>query len=136
MKSHWHCVFNLNYHLVLVTKYRKKCLTDEIRERLGVILSETLEKWECSMEEFNGEDDHVHLLVSAHPSLQLSKLVNSLKTVSSRLIRKEQGQHFQKYYSKPVLWTRAYCITSTGGAALDIVKKYIEDQRKKKGDVE
>lgn len=136
MKSHWHCKYNLKYHLVLVTKYRKKCLNEPIRERLKEILEEALMKWECELEECDGEQDHMHLLIDAHPSLQLSKLVNSLKTVSSRLIRKENAEHFEKYYWKPVLWTRAYCIVSTGGASIDIVRKYIEDQRKKGDNVE
>ena len=131
MKSHFHCVYNLTYHLVLVTKYRRKCLTPEIRNRMKDIFSTILEKWECSLDEFNGEEDHVHLLISCHPSLQLSKVVNNLKTVSSRYIRKEYKTHIDKFYWKPVLWTRAYCIISTGGASIDVVRQYIEKQGQK-----
>ena len=78
--------------------------------------------------EFGGEEDHVHLLISAHPSMDLSKLINNLKTVTSRMIRKKYETHLKKYYWKPVFWTRAYCLITTGGATLDIVKKYIENQ--------
>jgi putative transposase len=82
--------------------------------------------------EFNGESDHIHLLLNAHPALDLSKLINSMKTVSSRLIRKEFATHLKKYYWKPVFWTRAYCLLTCGGAPLEIIKQYIEKQDKPK----
>ncbi|MGB4497751.1 MAG: IS200/IS605 family transposase, partial [Methylococcaceae bacterium] len=78
--------------------------------------------------EFNGEEDHVHLLIDAHPSMDLSKFINSIKTVSSRLIRKEFKTHIDKFYSKPFFWTRAYCLLTTGGAPLEVIKKYIQNQ--------
>lgn len=131
IKSHYHCVYKLQYHLVLVTKYRRKCFNSKILKRLEEISLSICEKWSCGLEEFGGEDDHIHLLISAHPSLQLSKLVNSLKTVTSRLVRKEYSDHMKKFYWKPVLWTRAYCLLSTGGATTDIVRKYIEKQGQK-----
>jgi putative transposase len=131
LKSHYHCVYNLQYHLVLVTKYRRKCFHAKIIKRLEEICYDICEKWSCNVEEFGGEDDHIHLLISAHPSLQLSKLVNNLKTVTSRLIRKEYSDHMSKFYWKPTLWTRAYCILTTGGATIEIIKNYIEKQGQK-----
>jgi REP element-mobilizing transposase RayT len=77
----YHCVYRLDYHLVIVTKYRRKCLTDEMRVRAREIFESTLNKWGCELLEANGEPDHMHLLISAPPTVALSKLVNNLKTV-------------------------------------------------------
>src|SRR5262245_26014277 len=88
LSSLHHCVFSLTYHLVLTTKYRRKVITNEMLTRLRKIFDETLEKWDCQLIEFNGEVDHVHLLLNATPNPQLSVLVNNLKTVYSRLIRR------------------------------------------------
>ncbi|MDJ0577529.1 MAG: IS200/IS605 family transposase, partial [Xenococcaceae cyanobacterium MO_234.B1] len=75
------------------------------------------------------ESDHCHLLVELYPDVAPSKLVNTLKTVSSRLIRRDYKEHLEKFYhQKPVFWTGAYCIISTGGAPLEIIKEYIESQ--------
>ena len=128
MKSHYHCVYNIKYHLVLVTKYRKKCFTDEILKRLEVIFQDLCEKWEVDLIEFGGESDHVHLMLGLHPNIMPSKLINNLKTVSSRYIRKEYQTHLANFYWKPVLWSRAYCLVSAEGAPLDILKKYISNQ--------
>ena len=129
-KSHFHAVYKLNYHLVLVTKYRHQCINKDMLARLREIFEEQCENWSIELLEFNGESDHVHLLLNAHPALDLSKLINSMKTVSSRLIRKEFATHLKKYYWKPVFWTRAYCLLTCGGAPLEIIKQYIEKQDK------
>jgi putative transposase len=123
-----HCVFSLHFHLVLVTKYRRKAITKEMLERLRVIFGETLGKWRCELIEFNGETDHVHLLIQTNPAVQLSKLINNLKTVSSRLIRRDFRGHLSRIYRKPVFWHRSYCLISTGGATIEILRKYIEEQ--------
>lgn len=80
--------------------------------------------------EFNGESDNIHLLISISPTVQPSKLVNNLKTVSSRLMRKEFSERLERVYSKPVFWSRSYCLVSCGGAPLEIIKQYIENQKK------
>jgi putative transposase len=129
MKSHYHCVYDMKSHLVLVTKHRKKCFTADMLARLEVIFREQCEKWDVELIEFDGEPDHVHLLIDLNPTLQPSKLVNSLKTVSSRLIRKEFAGHLEEFYWKPVLWSRAYCLVSCGGAPLETIRKYIENQK-------
>jgi putative transposase len=123
-----HCVFSLRFHLVLVTKYRRKAITKDMLERLRVIFRETLEKWQSELIEFNGEADHVHMLFQTNPTVQLSKLVNNLKTVSSRLIRKDFSRHLNRIYLKPVFWHRSYCLISAGGATVEILRKYIEEQ--------
>ena len=127
-KSYHHAVYSLNYHLVLVTKYRHKVITADILDRLEVVFKLQCERWDVKLVEFNGELDHVHLLISAHPSMDLSKFINSIKTVSSRLIRKEYKDYLAPFYWKPLFWSRAYCLVTTGGAPLDVVKAYIQDQ--------
>jgi len=97
--------------------------------RLEDICRELCEKWDIILLEFGGECDHIHLLLDFHPSAQPSKFVNNLKTVSSRLIRKEFYDQLAKFYWKPVLRTRAYCLVSAGGAPLDVIKNYIENQK-------
>ncbi|MDH0834335.1 IS200/IS605 family transposase [Acinetobacter johnsonii] len=130
MKSHYHCVYKLIYHLVLVTKYRKKCLSNEMLNRLEEIVKKNCADWEIDLLEFNGEADHIHLLLEMHPNIMPSKFINNLKTVSSRLIRKEFEEELKPYYWKPVLWTRAYCLLTTGGATIDVIREYIKNQER------
>ena len=102
-------VSDLKAHLVLTTKYRRKVLSAQILETLKDNVARTLGKWGCEMLEFNGESDHVHLLFRYYPSVQLSKLVNNLKTVSSRKIRKEFFNDLTSIYgSKKTLWNSSY----------------------------
>lgn len=130
MKSHYHCVFDMKYHLVLVTKYRRSCFTNEILNRLETICKELCERWGVQVLEFGGEADHIHLLLDMNPTVQPSKLINSLKTVTSRYIRKEFSVHLKQYYWKPVLWSRAYCLLTAGGAPIEKLKEYIENQNR------
>ena len=81
--------------------------------------------------EMNRESDPIHLLFDAPPQIQLSKMINSYKTVTSRLIRKEFAEHLQKFYWKPYFWSQSYMVLSTGGATINVIKKYIEEQGKK-----
>ena len=130
MKSHYHCVYKLKYHLVLVTKYRRRCFTAPMLDRLEEICRDLCTKWEVDLEEFGGEADHIHLMLDLHPNIMPSKFINNLKTVTSRLIRKEFSQHLKQYYWKPVLWTRAYCLITAGGAPLEVLKEYIQKQER------
>lgn len=126
-----HSCYKLTYHLVVITKYRHPVINEAVKKRLIEIITETLEtNWKCHLIEINGTEDHLHLLFDAPPQVQLSKLVNNLKTVSSRLIRKEFSEHLKPYYWKPYFWSNSYLILTTGGATLDIVKSYIENQDK------
>ena len=127
-RSHFHAYHDLKYHLVLVTKYRKQVIDSDILNRLGEIFLAQSERWDIEVLEFNGEEDHIHLLIKAHPSVDLSKYINSVKTVSSRLIRKEFKTRVDQFYWKPYFWSRAYCLLSVGGAPIDVLKKYIESQ--------
>lgn len=118
----------MKYDLVLVTKYRNRCFNNDILNRLEEICRKQCEKWEVELLEFGGESDHIHLLLAFNPTIQPSKFINSLKTVSSRLIRKEFLSHLSDYYWKPVLWSRAYCLLTAGGAPIETLREYIENQ--------
>jgi putative transposase len=121
-------VYSLTAHIVFITKYRKKVINKAIHERLATIFEETCSKWEATLLEFNGEDDHVHLLVRYHPQIELSKFIANLKTVSSRLIRKEFGAYLSEVYQKPVFWTGSYFVASCGGVTVEQLKKYVEQR--------
>lgn len=121
------CVYRISLHIVFVTKYRRKVLTPEILDYLQQEIARLGEGRNCKLDEFNGEADHVHLLVDINPKIAVSTLVNSLKSVSSRLVRRDFSEQLSQFYSKPTLWTRAYCVVSTGGAPLEAVKQYIQN---------
>ena len=127
-KSNRHSIYNLKYHLVVITKYRHKCISKDILKELNEIFKNIIEGKNGTLIEFNGEPDHVHLLFEVPPQVELSKLVNTLKTVSSRLIRKNHSEYLKKYYWKPVFWSRSYCILTTGGSTIEIIEKYIKSQ--------
>ena len=123
-------VYKLTAHIVLVTKYRKKAISEKVLLRLKEIFADTLIKWECNLVEFNGESDHVHLLIDYKPDISLSKLIANLKTVSSRLIRRDFPDLASKYfYNKPYFWTGAYFVASCGGVTVSQLKKYVENQK-------
>lgn len=128
LKSRAHCVYNLHAHIVFVTKYRRKVIDADILRELHSIFNRLCTAKECELVEFSGETDHVHLLVSYPPNVTLSKLINNLKAVSSKLIRQQFAEHVNQFYSKPVFWTQAYCIISAGGAPLEVLKTYIQSQ--------
>ncbi|MCC5626948.1 IS200/IS605 family transposase [Nostoc sphaeroides CHAB 2801] len=122
-------VSDLKAHLVLTTKYRRKAFTNSMLERLHLIFEDLLVKWDCKLVEFNGEDNHVNLLFQYHPDLELSKLVNNLKSVSSRRLRQEFADHLESFYSQDVFWNGSYFIASCGGVTVSTLRKYIEDQQ-------
>lgn len=125
--------YSLKYHLVLVTKYRHKCINKEILTRLEDIARNIFEtNYKCTLIEMSGESDHIHMLFEAPPQVQLSKLINSYKTVSSRYIRKEFAEHLAPYYWKPYFWNGSYFILSSGGAPIDVIRQYIEEQSRPK----
>lgn len=127
IRSGRHCVFKLHVHLVFLTKYRRKVFNASHLNDLKAIFSQVCSDFEAELVEFNGEGEHVHLLVNYPPKVSISKLVNSLKGVSSRLIRKQHPELDDKYW-KGVLWSPSYFASSCGGAPLSIIKQYIENQ--------
>jgi putative transposase len=128
-KTNRHSCFSLKYHLVVTTKYRHKVINKTILNELVEISNNIFkEKWNCEILQINGEEDHLHILFEAPPQVQLSKLINNFKTVSSRLIRKNHKEQVEKYYWKPYFWSNSYLIISSGGAPIEVIKKYIQNQ--------
>lgn len=124
-----HAAYSLHYHIILSIKYRHKCVTEEMLERLRAIFTDVSKSWRCTLVEFGGEADHVHLLVEAHPSMNLARFVGNLKTVSSRYIRKEFADHLRQFFWKTRFWNSAYAVMSAGGhASIEQLRAYIRDQ--------
>lgn len=117
-------------HLVFVTKYRRGVFTDEILRDCETVMRKVCEDFGCELREFNGEDDHVHLLIDFPATVQLSRLVNSLKGVSSRRLRSRHGTHLERFLWGGHLWSRSYYAGTAGGAPLSVIAEYIEGQRK------
>ncbi len=121
-------VSDLKAHLVLTTKYRKKVLTGEMISRLGEVINDLCQKWDCKVIEFNGEDNHIHLLFQYYPQMELPKFIGNIKSVTSRKLRQEFPKQVNKFYWKKVLWNESYFIASCGGVTISVLKKYIENQ--------
>lgn len=124
-----HCVFNLHVHLVFVTKYRRGVFTGEVLADLRGIFAAVCQDFSTELVEFDGEDDYVHLLVNYPPTVSVSALVNSLKGVSSRLIRKKNYPSVRKRLWGRALWSPSYFAGSCGGAPISIIRQYIEQQQ-------
>ena len=131
LDSNNHSVFSLNYHLILVIKYRRKVLNDDISNRLKEIFEYISPNYNITLEEWEHDKDHIHVLFKAHPKSELSKFINTYKSASSRLIKKEFS-NMKKFLWKEYFWSRSYCLITTGGATIDVVKKYIENQGEKR----
>lgn len=125
-----HSVFSLNYHLILVVKYRRKVLNDTISTRLREIFENIAPNYNISVEEWNHDSDHVHVLLKGHPNTELSKFINAYKSASSRLIKKEFPE-IRKYLWKEMFWSRSFCLLTTGGVTIDTIRHYIETQGEK-----
>lgn len=122
-----HSVFAIHFHLILVIKYRKKVINDEISERLKEIFSYIEGNYNITLEEWNHDIDHVHILFRSHPNTNISKFINAYKSASSRLIKKEYPSIKSNLY-KEAFWSQSFCLISTGGVNIDTIKKYIESQ--------
>ena len=123
-----HVVFNLHVHLVFVAKYRRKVFTKEILDDMRQIFESVCTDFEAQLVEFDGENDHVHLLVNYPPKVSISKLVNSLKGVSSRMIRQKNYPSIREKLWGGALWSPSYFAGSCGGAPISIIRQYIEQQ--------
>lgn len=123
-----HCVLQLHVNLVFLTKYRKEIFNADAIKRLRTIFAKVCGDFDAQMVEMNGETDHVHLLINYPPKHSVSSLVNSLKGVSSRLLRLERPD-FERKYWKDVLWSPSYFAASCGGAPIGILRQYVEQQK-------
>ena len=128
LQTSGHAAYALQTHIVFVTKYRHKCLTAEMLNTMKAQIERVCLKWRCRLMEFNGELDHVHLLVSSHPTVAVASLVTNLKMVTARSMRSEFAQHLKPFYWKPVFWSASYAAFSVGAADLETVTQYIRDQ--------
>ena len=122
-----HSVFLLYYHLVLVIKYRRNVLDDAVSLRAREIFEYIAPSYKITLLEWHHDHDHVHILFKAQPHSELSKLINAYKSASSRLLKKEfpeiRSKLWQEYF-----WSRSYCLLTTGGAPIEVIRQYIETQ--------
>lgn len=126
-----HSVFLLHYHLILVVKYRRQVFTDEISERAKEIFSYIAPSYKIELVEWNHDKDHVHILFTGQPKTEMSKFINAYKSASSRLLKKEFPIIRQKLW-KEKFWSQSFCLLSSGGAPIEVIKEYIENQGQKK----
>jgi putative transposase len=125
-----HVVSAMHVHLVFVTKYRRGVLDDAMLTACEAAMRKVCADFGAELAEFNGEDDHVHLLVEYPPKVPVSALVNSLKGVSSRRLRAEFTGRVNRYLMRGHLWSPSYFAASCGGAPISMIRQYIEQQRR------
>ena len=122
-----HSVYLMYYHLIMVVKYRRKVIDNPISERAKEIWEHIAPRYGIVLEEWNHDIDHVHVMFRAQPRTELSKFINAYKSASSRLIKKEYPE-IKKHLWKDMFWSQSYCLISTGGVTVDIIKEYIQTQ--------
>ena len=125
-----HVVSAMHVHLVFVMKYRRGVLDDEMLTVCEATMRKVCEDFEAELKEFNGETDHVHLLVNYPPKVAVSALVNSLKGVSARILRRDFTGRVNRAITHGHFWSPSYFAASCGGAPLTVVRQYIEQQRR------
>ena len=126
-----HSVFLLYYHLVLVVKYRRQVFDDVMSEFAKDIFLRISKLHNITLEQWNHDKDHVHIMFRAHPNSELSKFINAYKSASSRLIKKNFPAVRHKLW-KEMFWSRSFCLLTTGGAPIEVIRKYIEKQGQSK----
>ena len=124
-----HVVYRLHVHVVLVTKYRRGAITDRVRELLETTTREVCARHGTTVSAFDGEDDHIHLLLDYPPKISVTTLVLAIKTNTSRVVREQEWHEVTRALWGEHFWSPSYCAVSTGGAALDVVRRYVENQR-------
>ena len=122
-----HSVFLLHYHLIMCIKYRNKVIDDPISLRLKEMFEYIAPKYHITLEEWNHDIDHVHVLFRGHPNTEISKFINAYKSASSRIIKKD-FPHIRKSLWKEMFWSQSYCLITTGSATVDVIKQYIQSQ--------
>ena len=122
-----HSVFLLHYHLIMCVKYRNKVINDPISLRLKEMFECIAPKYHITLEEWNHDIDHIHVLFRGHPNTEISKFKNAYKSASSRIIKKE-FPHIRKSLWKEMFWSQSYCLITTGGATVEVIKQYIQSQ--------
>ncbi|PEM81545.1 IS200/IS605 family transposase [Bacillus wiedmannii] len=130
LDSNNHSVFLLYYHLVLVVKYRRNVFDDDMSDYAKDMFVRLSENYNITLVEWNHDVDHVHILFKAHPNTEMTKFINAYKSASSRLIKRDFPQVKKKLW-KEMFWSRSFCLITTGGSPIDVVKTYIENQSEK-----
>ena len=125
-----HSVYLLYYHLILVIKYRRKVLDDAVSLRAKEIFSYIAPSYGITLEEWNHEEDHVHVMFRAKPATEISRFINAYKSASSRLLKKEYPEIRKKLW-KEYFWSKSFCLITAGGAPVETIRKYIESQGEK-----
>jgi putative transposase len=120
----------LYYHLIMVVKYRRRVINDEISVRGREIFEYIAPGYGITLEEWNHDVDHVHVMFRASPSTEIRKFINAYKSASSRLLKKEYPEIRQKLW-KEAFWSQSYCLLTAGGAPIEVIRRYIESQGKK-----
>ena len=118
------------YHLILVTKYRRNVIDDAVSNRLKEIFEYIAPDYNISLQEWNHDKDNVHILFKGHPNSELSRFINAYKSASSRLIKKENPQIKERLW-KEYFWSRSFCLLTTGGAPIEVIRQHIESQGEK-----
>lgn len=113
-------------------KYRNKVINDKISNCLKEIFEKIAPTYNILLEEWNYDTDHVHILFRGHPNTEISKFINTYKSASSRLIKKEFPE-IRKFLWKEMFWSQSFCLLTTGGATIDVIKQYIQSQGMKNG---
>ena len=126
-----HSVYLMYYHLIIVVKYRRRVIDDEISMRGREIFEHIAPGYGITLEERNHDKDHVHIMFRAKPSTEISKFINAYKSASTRLLKKEYPQIREKLW-KEAFWSQSYCLMTAGGAPIEVIRKYIESQGEKK----
>lgn len=130
LESNNHSVFLLRYHLVLVVKYRHQVFDNKISNRAREIFKYIAPTYGIALEEWNYDMDYIHAIIRAQPKSELSKFINAYKSASSRLLKKEYPRIRQKLW-RGYFWSRSFCLLTTGGTPIDVIRRYIENQGRK-----
>ncbi|HDR7848909.1 IS200/IS605 family transposase [Bacillus toyonensis] len=130
LDSNNHSVFLLYYHLVLVVKYRRNVFDEGMSDYAKDMFVRLSENYNITLVEWNHDVDHVHILFKAHPNTEMTKFINAYKSASSRLVKRDFPQVKKKLW-KEMFWSRSFCLLTTGGSPIDVVKTYIENQSEK-----
>lgn len=125
-----HVVYSLQAHIVLVTKFMRGAISDQVRDVIFTTAGDVAKRYEFQILDIDGEDDHIHLVVDYPPKLSLSKLVMVLKANTAKKLREQRFEEVESVLWGNHFWSPSYFVSSTGGASLERVRRYVQDQRK------
>lgn len=127
LDSNNHSVFMMHYHLIMCVKYRRNVINDEVSASLRATFEKIAPDYNIVVEEWNHDQDHVHVLFRGQPNSEISKFINAYKSASSRLVKRDFSE-IRQYLWKEMFWSKSYCLLTTGGAPVDVIRQYIQTQ--------